>query len=136
VETIMRKDLQKLKDIRDNAIGLSMQIDILETEISIIISDVHYMNIAKTTLKENLRILKGEKVIAMANQYKKSVEELKFISDKIDIYERRRRKSQLKLEKLIKVYDIYTEEYEYQKKIVENQKVVLYFDVNRKKNEK
>jgi hypothetical protein len=132
----MRKDLQKLKDIRDNAIGLSMQIDILETEISIIISDVHYMNIAKTTLKENLRILKGEKVIAMANQYKKSVEELKFISDKIDIYERRRRKSQLKLEKLIKVYDIYTEEYEYQKKIVENQKVVLYFDVNRKKNEK
>lgn len=132
----MRDELKKLKLLRDTVIGIDMEMNLLEKEIDILNTDIHYMKIAKSALKENLKILKKEKVIAMANQYKKSIDELQHITNKIQLYERHRFKTESKLEKLQKKYNIYAEDYEFHKNIVESQKVILYFDENRKKREK
>jgi len=129
----MREDLYKLKRLRDTLIGLEMDISVTENELIILNRDLHYMEIAESTLCENLKILKKEKVIAMASQYKKTVNELEYIGEKIKTYREHINRLENNLQKLLNKHNIYMTDYKAQKKVVDNQKVILYFDPKKRK---
>lgn len=129
----MRKDLARLKTLRDNLIGLEMDLDITEKELDILDKDVGYLEIARSTLLENLKILKKEKVIAIASQYKKTIAELQYVEDKIIAYRKHIFSLEQKLKKLERLHSIYLTDYKEQKRLVESQKVILVFDPKRKK---
>jgi len=129
----MREDLVKLKILRDTLIGLEMDVSMAEKELEIITTDIHYMEIAESTLKENLNILKRERVIAMASQYKKSIQELSHIHSKIKTYRVHATRLEKRLDELVRRHKVYLEDYKAQKKFVEGQKVILFFDPKKRR---
>lgn len=129
----MRDDLVKLKRLQDTVIGLELELDMTEKEILVLSSDIGYMEIARDTLIENLKILKKEKIIAMVSQYKKSINDLNYITNKIRKFKKKLFELEQHYDKNLRHYNIYKKDYLEHKKLVENQKVILYFDKSKKR---
>jgi hypothetical protein len=129
----MREELKKLKRLRDTLVGLEMELSVLEQDLTAIRTDLNYLYKLQDDLEENIRILKKEKVIAMAEQYKKSIDELektkKLIRDRINIEIRTRRRFQT----VERRYKTYNKDYKQLYKQVQNHKVVLLFDPSKRK---
>jgi len=129
----MREDLVKLKQLRDNLIGIELDIDIHERDLFMMNKDLEYMEIVQATLNENLRILKLEKVIAMVVQYRRTLEELEYIDKRISQKKYEIKITTDRLDKLYRKFDTYKIDYDAHKKFVESQKVVLFFDQKKRK---
>lgn len=132
----MREDLAELKILQDRVIGLELEISIIAKDIEILEKDIYYLKIAQYTLKENLRVLKSEKVIAMVNQYKKSIEELDYVSSKIMVYSNKLKNKVKQFNKLTLQKSSALIEFDQVSKIIENRRVVLLFDQSKRRTKK
>lgn len=132
----MREDLAELKILQDRVIGLELEISIIAKDIEILEKDIYYLKIAQYTLKENLRVLKSEKVIAMVNQYKKSIEELDYVSSKIMVYSNKLKNKVKQFNKLTLQKSSALIEFNQVSKIIENRRVVLLFDQSKRRTKK
>lgn len=129
----MRDDLEKLKNLSDRVININLDIAAKEKEIFNINKDLKYLKIVELAILENLKVLKKEKIIVVASEYKKTVDELDYlskrISEKISIIKRGERD----LEKMQNRRLYLLEEYAKQKSFIISQKVILHFDHAKKK---
>ena len=129
----MRDDVAILKTLRDNLIAIEWDIALLEKEIEEYAQKIGYMQVVLENLKANLEVLKNQKVIAMASQYKQTVAEIKNIESTIKNMEYQISLRDIQLNSKNRHFETMQERYQHQKKIVENSKVVLRFDQSKRK---
>lgn len=132
----MNEDLKKLKRLRDTIVGLEMELSIVEQDLIVVTSDLNYLHEMENTLLENLKILKKEKVIAMASQYKKSINELEDVRSAI----RKRVNVKINLDRRLEIavrrHKTYTEDHDRLLKAIKQEKVVLFFDQRKRRKKK
>ena len=129
----MKESLVRVKHLRDTLVGLEMQIGSIQQDLSIIDYNLAHLRRLERELVFNINFLKKEKIIAIAQEYKKSVLELKSVRKSIVKYVNDEIRISAKLERYIKRYSEYEEEFLSAQRQLENEKVVLIFDLSKKK---
>ena len=132
----MKKDLLKVKLLRDHMIGLRMELDLVINDLSVVNTDLEYLEKIEQDLVTNIIILKKEKVIAIASQYKKSLLELESVRKNISHYRNTKLQLDRKYEIKSKSYQRIFEDYEHRRKIMERSKVILLFDQKKRRKKK
>ena len=129
----MQKDLLKLKHLRDSIIGIEMQLSVIDRDLFAVKKDIAYLTDLEVVLVENIKILKSDKIIAIASEFKRSIEELKKVRENLSFYTGMKHKLEKKLEKFEKMKIIYLEDFSIMKNMLDSSKVILLFDPSRKK---
>jgi len=86
---LMKKDLQQVKRLRDHMIGLRMELDLIVNDLSVKTTDLEFLETLEGDLVYNINVLRQEKIIAIASQYKKSLLELESVRKKHSILQKR-----------------------------------------------
>ena len=131
----MKRDLQKVKILRDHVLGLRMELDLIVNDLRIINIDLEYLENIEEELVYNIKILKREKVVAIISQYKKSLLELESVKKNITHYRNNKAILEQKYEIKTKNYKKTHEDYEIRRKAMENSKVILLFNRNKRNKE-
>lgn len=132
----MKDDLHKLKRIRDTIIGLEMQISLLRGDLDIIVRDLLHMYAVEEELIENIKVLKTDKIVAVASEYKRSIIELSSVRRKIDQWRNKELLLIRKLEIKEKSYEMNVLDFEVLKKRLEKKKVILLFDPSKRRKKR
>ncbi len=132
----MKEDLQKLKKIRDTVVGLEMQLNLIHSDMDVIMADLLHMYAIEAELTENINILKKDKIVAVVSEYKKSVYELGVVRKNIAQWRNKELLLSRRMEIKERAYKSNIEQFELLKKVLERQKVILLFDPNRKRRKK
>lgn len=132
----MKKDLLKLKQLRDHLVGLEMNLSMIERDLQAVEKDIAFLNNLQTVLVENLTILKSDKIIAIASEYKRSDEELKKVRENLSFYSNMKIKLQKDFDKYEKARVKYFEEYTALQQVINRRKVILLFDPSKRKKPK
>ena len=133
---LMKEDLQKLKKIRDTVVGLEMQLNLIHSDMDVIMADLLHMYAIEAELTENINILKKDKIVAVVSEYKKSVYELGVVRKNIAQWRNKELLLSRRMEIKERAYKSNIEQFELLKKVLERQKVILLFDPNRKRRKK
>ncbi len=110
-----------------------MELDILEHDLASLTGDITHLEIIKSDLNYNVNILKRNGIVASAFEYKKSVEQLETVDDKIAEYRSIRNRLIDKFDKKLENFKYYSSEYELAFGKLEKEKVILLFDPNKRK---
>ena len=92
-----------------------------------------YLIQVKEDLIYNINLHKSGKVITVIDGYKRSVDELQIVRDEIIKYQNHRLVLERKLEKKLKAYDYYLQEFEQAYEDLNSEPVILLF--RKRKNE-
>jgi hypothetical protein len=130
----MQKDLLRLKHLRDSIIGIEMQLSMVDRDLFAVNKDIAYLSDLEGVLVENIKILKSDKIIAIASEFKRSIEELKKVRENLAFYSGMKIKLEKKAEKFEKMKIVYLEDFRVMKNLLDSSKVILLFDPSRKKN--
>ena len=79
----MTKLLSNVKKLKDTLLGLEMGLDILESDLFEIVLNLKNLKQMQVSLEYNIEYLKRDKIIAVASEFKRSVELLKTTNSKI-----------------------------------------------------
>ena len=133
----MKPSLKKVKHLRDTLVGLEMQIGTINQDLSIVAYNLTHLRKLENDLIFNIIFLKKDKIIAIASEYKKSKEELKSVQKSIRKYVNDEIRLSRALEEYTRKFNTCVEEYEFARKQLDSEKVILIFDPSkrRKKNE-
>jgi len=126
--------LTKVKNLKNTLLGLEMELDILESDLLEIAIDLKYLYRAEEALLYNINFLKQDGIIAVAMEYKKSVEQLATIKNKISKFIALRSKTTSKMRDKIKSKNFYQKEFNKNYKDLENNQILLVFKGKKGKN--
>lgn len=129
----MKESLLKVKKLQDTVVGLEMQINVCRQDLDIINHNLTILYKAEEDLVFNINFLKKEKIVAVATEYKRSIDDLIDVRKKISQLTSNKIQVERKLEKNLKNFEEYMGEWEYAKKQLDNEKVVLVFDPSKKR---
>lgn len=129
----MKRDLQQVKRLRDHMIGLQMELDLIVNDLTVKATDLEFLEKLEGDLCYNINLLRQEKVIAIASQYKKSLLELESVRKNISFYKNTKRVLEARYEVKKRAYDRASEDYEARRKAIENSKVILLFDQKKRR---
>jgi hypothetical protein len=129
----MNQDLLKLKQLRDHAIGLEMQLNLIESDLLAVERDIDYLDNLLQTLLENRAILRTDGIIAVASEYSRTIRELKTVQDNLNFYDNLHKKLTREFDKYKKIYNETLVEYEWLKQAIDSRKIILIFDPAKRK---
>ena len=132
----MRKDLLRLNELKCAIIECAMRFELAKKELDFVIQDQHIFKHLEEELIYNVNFLKRKKVTVVATEYKKSIYELKYVSNKLRDLRNRYDAISLRMQQLEDMHLELTAEYEVQVELCKNYRVVVPFDRFRKRNEK
>jgi len=129
----MKRDLQRLKIAEKTIIEIEMRLNLIEGDLIVINSDLDYLNKIKEDLEYNIDLLKKEKIIAIASQYRRSINELAVVNTNIHNYENMKKALALRMGMVLKQHKEVKELHDNLKRALSDRKVILLFDPKRKK---
>lgn len=129
----MKESLLRAKKLQDIVVGLEMQINVFEQDLNIIEHNLTTLYKAEKDLVFNINFLKKEKIVAVAVEYKRSINDLANVRKKISELVSNKNKVKKDLNKKLKNFEKYMQEWKYAKKQLDNEKVVLIFDPSKKR---
>ena len=129
----MNQDLEEIKKLRDYIVGVEMHLSILELDIAAADRDVEFLKDMDSVLIENIEVLKMDKIVAVASEYKKIVRELKDIQENVDYYVNMKIKLTKEFEKYTKIKESSLEEFHAKKDKFEKRTFVLPFDASKRR---
>lgn len=128
------QEINRLKQLRDQIVGIEMHLSLIQSDLIAIDGDIKFLEDLALVLTENIEVLKSDKIIAVASEYKRAVAELKtvnqnlkfYIQTKVQLVQTQARHEKIMNESLL--------EFEELKKHVDNRKIILLFDQTKRKN--
>jgi hypothetical protein len=129
----MKEDLQRLKQIRDAVVGIEMQLNLVESDLVEVSSSLDFLRKLESDLVFNIYILRRDGIVAVASEYKKSIEELKTTRHNIVAYTRKKRILNQKFDRYLRLFSDHQQEYSKLLRTLENTKVVLRFDQSKRR---
>ena len=132
----MNDDLKKLKKIRDFLVGVEMQLNLLYSNLNVVCDDLTHMYTVENELIENIKILKQDYIVAIASEYRRSIRELDYVRKKIAQWRNKQTILERRIARNQRIYKQYSDDFNALKKFVDNRKVVLLFDQNKRRKKK
>lgn len=125
----MKESLKKVKHLEDKVVGLDMQISMCVQDLQIAQQHLQKLKSSEKDLVFNVNFLKRDNVVAVANEYRKSVDQLKYIRKKISEISSKMAGIERELDQKRKQFENYSNEFELAKKWLneENSSVVINF---------
>jgi len=133
IETMTDK-IKQLNDLRKNMEILKITLDSLKKDLSKTILLLKNYEIIEEAIVENIRQLKKERVIALASQYKLSIEQLKKTREDIEYYHNIEKSLSKRIEESAVKYSISKHAHMRLKRYIQNHRVILTFDKSKKRN--
>ena len=125
-----RVEVRKLKSY---LVGLEMELSMLEENIVSTKNTISYLRKMEEDLSSNIKFLKKEKVISIASEYRKSIEELKIIKKNLSQYQSATINMSEEYGRKRREYDENYEKYKSLEHYIENRRVILLFDPKKRK---
>lgn len=129
----MNQELNKLKKLRDHIVGLEMKINLIETDLTAVESDLIFLEAMEQNLEENLKILKSNGIIAIASEYKKIKIEMRTVMKNLRFYRDIQEKLRRDLAKFEKQKIECLAEFDTLRADYEGRQVVIPFDASKRK---
>lgn len=134
----MREEIIELKQLKSGLLGLEMDLTLIERDLVIVANDIDFLKKMEKDLIFNVKLLRKKNVIAIASEYKKSVEELKEVQQDIEKYVNLKKQLAESYRKKHKEYKDNMKKFKQLEHDIKNKKVILLFSSKRKRtnNEK
>lgn len=129
----MNQDLQRLKQLRDHIVGVEMHLTMIQADLGAIDRDIQFLEDLALVLRENIEVLKSDKIIAVASEYKKAVDELKTVNKNLSYYMSMKFKLNKDFDKYSRIRDNSIADFDALKKEIDGRKVILLFDPSKRK---
>ena len=129
----MNKELQRLKQLRDHIVGVEMHLNMIQTDLGAIDRDIKFLEDLALVLTENIEVLKSDKIIAVASEYRKVVEELRTVNKNLSYYISMKSKLTREFDRYTRIRDNSMEEFNELTKQIDSRKVILLFDPSKRK---
>jgi hypothetical protein len=123
----MKPSVKRVKDLEAVIVMLEVDMDIATRELSVVNHNVRQFRKIKRRLLANIQILKQDRIVVIASEYKKIQEELGYVSENLIMYTNMKNFHQQGLAKKCELYKQYVSELDMANKILENEKVVVMF---------
>lgn len=128
------QEINRLKQLKDQIVGIEMHLSLIQSDLISIDGDIKFLEDLALVLKENIEVLKSDKIIAVATEYKRAIAELKTVNINLDFYTRTKfeliqskaRHEKMKSDSLL--------EFEELRRHIDNRKIILLFDPTKRKN--
>jgi len=127
------QEINRLKQLRDQIIGIEMHLTVVQADLGAIDRDIEFLEDLALVLTENISVLKSDKIIAVASEYKKAVEELKTVDTNLQYYFAMKATLTRDYNRHMQMREDSIVEYEALKEYVDNRRVVLQFDLAKRK---
>ena len=131
----MREDLLKLNELKCAVIACTMDLESIHKELYIVNHDYQTLKEIEEDLVYNVNFLKQTKITVVAQEYRRSIKELGFVRDKLQYLNRRYTDLLKEYVKLEAKQASLIVEYDEQLEICNNYRVVIPFDLSRRKKE-
>tara|TARA_R100000951_G_C2604167_1_gene169104 strand:+ start:488 stop:892 length:405 start_codon:yes stop_codon:yes gene_type:complete len=119
--------LEKVNELRGIMLGLEMNLKLLDDDLDEVVKNLIHLHKIESDLVYNIKLHKSGKVITVAKEYRRSIDELKIIKEEIIKHKNNKDMIQKKMEKKLKAYDYYLSEYEQAFDDLNSEKVILLF---------
>lgn len=119
--------LERVRKLRGIMLGLEMNLNLLEQDLDVVNKELCHLVQIEDDLKYNINLHKSGKVISVVKEYKRSIDELEIIRKEIIKYRNHRDSLEKKLEKKLKSYDYYLNEFEKAYDDLNSEAVILLF---------
>ena len=127
------QEINRLKQLRDQIVGIEMNLSLIQSDLTAIDGDIKFLEDLALVLKENIEVLKSDKIIAVASEYKRTLAELKTVKENLNFYIRTKQDLLRNKERHDRMREASLAEYESLKKQIDNRKVILLFDPTKRK---
>jgi hypothetical protein len=127
------QEINRLKQLRDQIIGIEMHLDLVQNDLSAIDRDIEFLQDLALVLNENIEVLKTDGIIAVASEYKKAIEELKTVKTNLEYYFDMKNILTRDSVRHTKMREDSILEFEELKKKMDSRKVILLFDQSKRK---
>lgn len=129
----MKKELTKLHDLKNYAIGVEINISNIERDLQAIFNNLTYLYKIEAELVLNLKILKSRQTIPLASEYRRSVEELGVTRERL-IQQKKLEKElhETLVNKILKREELVQQMAELEN-LIQSKKVILLFDKDKRK---
>ena len=131
----MRKEIAELKHLKGCILGLEMDLTLIERDIIVVTNDIDFLKKMEKDLIFNIQLLRRKNVIAIASEYKRSIEELGRVQSDIKSYTDLKNKLNSDYSEKLKEYKKYMKSFKKLEADIKNQKVILLFDPKRKRKD-
>jgi hypothetical protein len=129
----METDLQRLEKLKNKIVGMEMNLSLIDGDLVKIHFDLGQLNRLETTLVENIRILKTDRIVTIASEYKKSTTELEMVRIDILFLSRLRCKLELQRDKMAAEQEEGLLQVKALENVIKSQRVILLFDQHKKR---
>lgn len=131
----MREDLTRLNELKCAVIACTMDLEAVHKDLYVVNHDYQVLKEIEEDLVYNINFLRQTKITVVAQEYRRSLKELAYIRDKLVFLDRKYSaliKEYVKLEQ--KQADL-MRQYDEQLEVCNNYRVVIPFDLSRRKKE-
>lgn len=129
----MNQDLTRLKKLRDQIVGIEMHISMAEVDIFTVEKDIQYLEDLAVILVENIDVLKSDKIVTVASEYKRVTDELRTVNKNLNYYNGMKHFLIKDLDRVTKLKNDTIFEYENLKLQIDSCRAVLPFDISKRK---
>lgn len=129
----MNKELQKLKRLKDNIVGIEMKIMLIDEDLTLVEKDIDFLENLQFMLEENIHTLKYEATVIIASEYKKIIDELRRVRKNLLFYIRKHEELLMNFDEYQQIREEYIKKYEEYKHYVDNIQSILVFDPAKRK---
>jgi hypothetical protein len=126
------KKSERVEEIKGIILGLELKLGLLEDDLITVIANLKQLNTMKEDLIYNINLHRGDTVITVMKEYKRSIDELKLVRGELSNHEKLRVTLKTQINSKSKRHDYYMDEYDKAYSDLENESVILLF--NKAKN--
>jgi len=119
--------LEKVEELRGIMLGLEMNLKLLDDDLEEVIKNLIHLKKIESDLIYNINLHRSGKVITVVKEYKRSIDELKVVEEEIVKHKNFKDSIEKKIDKKLKSYDYYLNEFEQAYNNLNSEKVVLLF---------
>lgn len=124
----MKKKLKRLKFLKDTLVAIELEFAHAEKEISDINKELQILEAFKKELRYNIEFLKSDGIVAVASEYKKSIEQIHKVESKVMKLSDLKIKLKNQIISKTDTYSSYFDEYEKLYRDIESEQVILVFN--------
>lgn len=116
-------------------LGLEMNLNLLEEDLDVVDKNLIYLSRMRDDLIYNINLHRSGEVVTVIKEYRRSIDELEIVKEEIIKYENHRKMLKSKMEKKMKAYDFYLDEYKKAYNELNSEPVLLLFRKERNEQE-
>lgn len=126
-ESMKNKRLINLRELQSMVLGIEMNLKLLEDDLDVVSRNIIYLTKIESDLIYNINLHRSNEVISVVTEYKRSIDELGMVRQRIVEHKSKKAVIETRLRKKMESYDYYIKELEAEYNRINSEPVILLF---------